>query len=202
MVLSSTTNWCSMRVLNHQALQMSSIRPSKNFITSNWYTQIYSFLLLWSSNPAPLHVRYSIQQCWAVFACMSCSYENVSFHCKSRLCGRAVVSLTYNNNCSFLPWLLVIFIPTGQRVCKFANLHTSIVNLLQTLIYVNLRLRPPSTYLVGTTKNADCLILRPPKTQNSPDLNFEQPLYSKDSKLPSLPLWSTFSCKIHTSLPK
>ena len=147
MVLSSTTNWCSMCVFcNHQALQMSSIPLSKNFITSNWYTQIYSFLLLWSSNPAPLHVRYSIQQSGLFFACMSCSYENVSFHCKSRLCGRAVVSLTYSNKCSFLPWLLVIFIATGLRVCKFANLHTSIVNLLQLNAYICLRLRPPSTY--------------------------------------------------------
>ena len=97
-------------------------------------------MLLWSSNPTSLHVRYSIQQCWLFFACMSCS----SFHCKSCLCGRAVV--TYSNKCSFLPWLLLIFIATGLQVCKFANLHTSIVNLLQMLIYVNLRLRPPSTY--------------------------------------------------------
>ena len=125
---------------------------------SSFLTDILKFIRSCCCGPATQHpymwdIAYN--NAGLFFACMSCSYENVSFHCKSRLCGRAVVTCT----CSFLPWLLVIFIATGLRVCKFANLETFIVNLLQTLIYVNLRLRPPSTYLVGTTKNADCLIL-------------------------------------------
>lgn len=155
MVLSSTTNWCSMCVFcNHQALQMSSFPLSKNplnFITSKLIYSNYSLLLLWSSNPAPLHVSFGPSSqlkhpyVWDIaynnaglfLACMSCSYENVSFHCKSRFCGCDVVSLTYSNKCSFLPWLLVIFIywATGLRVCKLANLRTSIVNLLQMLTH-------------------------------------------------------------------
>ena len=146
MVLSSTTNWCSMyfAIIKHfKWVQSPSLK------ISSLLTDILKFIRSCCCGPATQHpymwdIAYN--NAGLFFACMSCSYENVSFHCKSHLCGRAVVSLTYSNKCSFLPWLHVIFIATGLQVCKFANLHTSIVNLLQMLIYVNLRLRPPSTY--------------------------------------------------------